>query len=200
MEIAHPPTIILDNSMMIFFSEDRSTTLTGSTQTDTKPAPRNIAFITVPTNFANSTEVNSEIGSRVWLTNYTIDTLDAAQWEHVMRIKAAKIKQNIILLVYEVWGQTEYIRTDFMTIDSNGAILASPQQMPYPLRLSPTDSMELSSAQHIFFGTDYTGTKMIRFHLKKVPKKREPEDCTILALFDVFVDFFVDIFNSIFGS
>lgn len=175
-EIAHPAAIQADGKyIMIFASEFPSldNSITGSTIN----APRNLGFVALSSDFSTivsdgdsstggfynfgggwSSQSNEGI---IQLTDFTPDETDSSNWDSATRIKAAKVGDDDILLFYEVWSPSKYRRTEYMVIDTSGDVVTSPTRMPFPLRLNPTDEIEVTDDGNIKFyaGWDNTITK-----------------------------------------
>ena len=92
-------------------------------------APRNIAFVKMSADLQSvlstgATETGGfytfggtwraqENKGVVWLTDFTPPAQNAAMdsWEAATRIKCARVKDDSIIMIYEVWSATSYIRT-----------------------------------------------------------------------------------------
>lgn len=183
-EIAQPPAHIRsDGSIMIIFSGERPS-LDNSYAVDDLNAPRNLGVVIVsPFLDAIVSEGESSKGGYfdfggtwhhqlnegiIWLTDLTPDTLDENEWENAVRIKTAPLKDDKILIFYEVWSPSTYIRTDMMIINTEGAIIFGSSPMSYPLRLSPSDEPTVTEEGDIvFFGMDETDEKLVRFYFQE---------------------------------
>jgi len=70
-----------------------------------------------------------------WLMNYKNKDLKNAS-----RLKAVKLAENKILLLWEVWTPSSYVNTYAMTVDSLGnKLITAPIALGSHLRLSPSD-------------------------------------------------------------
>lgn len=86
----------------------------------------------------------------IWLTNFGRDesrtegfrqqyedgTNDLS--ENVSRLKHARLDDNKIILVYEIWNQTDYQYSAYMVINDKGEKVIGHTQICYPLRLHRT--------------------------------------------------------------
>jgi hypothetical protein len=70
----------------------------------------------------------------VWLTHYL--NKNSA---NVSRLKAVKLAENKILLLWEAWNLNRYVNTYAMTVDSLGAVLKSPMALGKHVRLNRSD-------------------------------------------------------------
>ena len=70
-----------------------------------------------------------------WLTDYP--DLNS----NVSRLKTAKISEDKIFLLWEVWTGNEYRYTSYMLADGNGNQIGEKQNLCYPLRLDKADDM-----------------------------------------------------------
>jgi hypothetical protein len=70
----------------------------------------------------------------VWLTHYLNKNKT-----NVSRLKAVKLAENKILLLWEVWNPTNYVNTSAMIVDSVGTVLNAPFVLSTHLRLSRSD-------------------------------------------------------------
>ena len=182
-EIAHPPAVKRDDgSIIIVFSGERPP-LDNSQAIDNSNNPRNVGLVVVSDDLQSivSTGEDSTGGfynfgggwkdqaneGIIWLTDFTPNEADEDNWENALRVKTAQIAEDLILIFYEVWGSLDYIRTDVMGIDTEGNIVFEPVNMPFPLRLAPTDDVMVEDNVVIFHGSD-GNNKLIRFHLEEV--------------------------------
>ena len=70
-----------------------------------------------------------------WLTDFP----DLSS--NVSRLKTAKISEDKIFLMFEVWTPDQYRYTSFMYTDGNGKPLGPHKNLCYPLRLEKADDM-----------------------------------------------------------
>ena len=182
-ELAHPPVVQReDGSIMVIFAGERpalDNTNTGSSMN----APRNIGMVTVSGDLQTILSEgwtsrggfydflgewkDQENEGIVWLTDFTPNESDHEKMESAVRIKTAPLEPNFILILYEVWGPRTYIRTDIMAIDDMGEIVFDPSPIPFDLRLTPTDRVDVVNGKVVFFGADETGNKVIRFQIEQ---------------------------------
>ena len=88
-------------------------------------------------------------------------------------MKAARLGEDKIFIFYEIWSPNSYKRSEYMVINVDGDILTEPTEMPYPLRLCPTDIVEVTDDEFIvFYGGD--GSVMTRYHLSLNRDTDEP--------------------------
>ena len=164
---------------MIIFSGEKDS-LNNSKATGTVNAPRNIGFVKVSSDlsiikskgitenggyysYAGTWTSQKNEGIK-WLTNFTPNQSDEDKWLHASRIKVAKLSNNLILIFYEVWASSGYIRTEYMGINPFGKQTIRKQKAEFPFRLTPTDIVEVSDGCAIF----YDGTsrqELIRYSL-----------------------------------
>jgi len=180
-EIAQPPALKrTDGSLMIIFAGENPP-LDNSQATSFLNAPRNIGLVVVSDDLQNilSTGQDSSGGfynfgggwssqsntGIIWLTNFT-PNVSSSNYESALRIKTAQIDSNLILIFYEVWLPQSYLRTEIMAIDAAGEVIMPRTQMPYSLRLSPTDKVVVENGEAIFIGYDSSERSLARFHFE----------------------------------
>ena len=168
---------------MIIFSGEKPA-LDNSKAVTNFNAPRNIALVKVSADLqtilsTGATEAGGfytfggswkalENSGVVWLTDFTPPATHVAMdtWEAATRMKCARVKDDSIIIIYEVWSATAYLRTEYMGIDKDGAINVAKAVSPFDFRLTPTDEIHSNAnGDIIFYSASASSKKVVRYVL-----------------------------------
>jgi len=184
-EIAEPPLVTRpsDGSHLVLFAAE-SPSLDNAKVLYNLNSPRNLGLVIVSEDLATVRNIaghDAEVGGYYdkkgqwkdlvnkvkWLTDFTPDAdRECDCMESAVRIKTVRCG-NLVLLLYEVWRPKEYLRTEVMAIDDDGNVVVEATTLPYMLRLTPTDPIELGDDGHIYFyGASSPDDSLIRFRLE----------------------------------
>jgi hypothetical protein len=147
-EIGHPGVVEVDGGILTFFAGEQpplDNTMIG----DYLNAPRDLGFVkvsqdlqTIQSNgeketggFYNygggwSEQENEGIN---WLTAFS--SID----ESVSRLKTYKISSSRVVLTYEIWTATDYVRSVALEVDANGTVLRGEWDTTFAMRLPVAD-------------------------------------------------------------
>jgi hypothetical protein len=70
-------------------------------------------------------------------------------WKNVSKLKHVKFESGDMMLVYEIWNQTDYQYTAYTILDSKAATLVPETKICYPIRLHRTESLVLTSSGNV---------------------------------------------------
>jgi hypothetical protein len=66
-------------------------------------------------------------------------------WKNVNKLKHVKLENGDIMLVYEIWNQTDYHYTAYQVLDEYAAPMVKETKICYPIRLHRTESLLLDT-------------------------------------------------------
>jgi len=189
-ELAQPAAIQTgDKYIMIFSGEFPS--LDNSVTSDEINAPRNLGFVALSSDF--NTIVSEGVSSSggfynfgggwapqsnegiIQLTDFTPGETNPNNWDSAIRIKTAKVSDTL-LIFYELWSPSAYKRTEYMVIDMSGTVVTNPTRMPFPLRLNPTDEVEVTNDGAVTFYAGSSST-ITKYYLKLKDSSDPPSFC-----------------------
>jgi len=175
-ELGHPGIVDVNDGILAFFAAEKPS-LDNSVVGEIMTAPRNVAFVKVPKDFWTQPHTALSPGpverggmysfdgiwqdqvnmGVVWLTSYA--SLDSS----VSRLKTVELADKI-LLMWEIWTKTSYVRSEYMIVDSNGNILVPVTAMDYPLRLTPQDDLKVVGGRPVALVGDSDG-RLVRYEI-----------------------------------
>jgi len=177
-ELAHNAVIEVDNSsalLVIFAGEYPS--LDNSKVGTSHNAPRNIAFVKVPSDMDNKnvlsdgpvekshfynfggTKVDQENKGIVWLTGWNNKELDNAS-----RLKAISLGTGKILVLFEKWTPSAYVSTHLMGLNENGAVIHPESTSNYNFRIPFADEIQKTNFGSVIFYSGLPG-KLVRYEV-----------------------------------
>lgn len=166
-----------DDALLVIFAGEQPS-LDNKLAVEPLNAPRNIGFVKVPKNMEDKSVLSegpTETGGFYtftgawsptenkginWLTDFT--SLD----ENAGRIKVTKLSNGEILVLFEIWTETEFVSTNVMTLDHDGKITRGPRVVTskWPLRLPFADEIESTSSNTAVFYAGAPG-KVMRYEI-----------------------------------
>ena len=100
-----------------------------------------------------------------WLTDLT--SLD----ENASRLKATKLSNGEILILFETWTGTMFVSSNAMTIDQYGQVLRLPRPSRFPFHMPFADELVSTGSNTAVFYAGAAG-KLVRYEVSLDP---EPE-------------------------
>ena len=101
--------------------------------------------------------------------------------ENASRLKATKLSNGQILVLYELWTGTKYVSSNLMTIDESGKITRAPRASTYGFRMPFSDEILTTSSNTAVFYAGAPG-KLTRYEVSLAPTK----GMDWIVRFDVF--------------
>uniref|UniRef100_A0A7S4Q871 Uncharacterized protein n=1 Tax=Alexandrium monilatum TaxID=311494 RepID=A0A7S4Q871_9DINO len=151
-ELGHQGVVEVMDGLLVFFSGEQPP-LDNSRVGAVLNEARNVGFVKVGKDLTQRTILSSGAtetggfytfgGSWSTQTNEGVNFLTSfsSTDESASRLKTAYLGSKGILLYWEVWTRTNYVRTQLMLVDANGAQLLSPWSLSPPMRLAIQDDL-----------------------------------------------------------
>ena len=180
-----------DNALLVLFSGERPP-LDNSQALKSHNAPRNIGFVKVPRDMSDKSVLSegpTETGGFYdfgggwspqenkgvnWLTEFT------SMEENASRLKAAKLSDGQILVLYETWTGNAYVSTNLMTIDEDGKITRNPRASKFGFRMPFADEILSTSSSTAVFYSGAAG-KLSRYEVSLMSES-EGTNCWLPCL------------------
>lgn len=172
-EIGHPGIVEVDDGMLVFFAGEQPP-LDNTKIGDYVNAPRDLGFVKVSKDLQTIMspgdqetggfyQYNGQWSSQ---TNAGINfiTSSTSVDESVSRLKTFKLAANRILLTFEVWTRSEFVRTEFMVVDATGAVLTNRWQTGFPMRLAIADDGAVIGGKAIAYAGTSEGS-IVRYEI-----------------------------------
>jgi len=172
-EIGHPGVVEVEDGLLVFFAGEQPA-LDNTKIGANINAPRDIGFVKVSKdlqsilspgvtetggfyNYGGNWQDQTNEGIHFLTTSSSID-------ESVSRLKTFKLSADRILLTFEVWTPTEFVRTEFMVVDANGGVVAERWHVCFPMRLAIADDGALIGGKAVAYAGG-PGGRLIRYEI-----------------------------------
>lgn len=159
-EIAHPGLVEASDGLLVFFAGEKEP-LDNSEVGKIMNVPRNLAFVKVSQDLQTvlSSGPEEKGGFYSYFGSWTNQTNKGVTWltsntaieEAVSRIKSVRVEPGKILLLWELFSESDYQKSQAMLVDDNGAPLSQIITWSYPVRLSLADDAATSTGQVVFY-------------------------------------------------
>ena len=175
----HDRTQVDGDALLVLFSSERPS-LDNSLAVLNHNAPRNIGFVKVPRDMSDTSVLSdgpTETGGFYnfgggwspqenkgvnWLTQFT------SMEENASRLKATKLTNGEILILFEIWTGTEYVSSNMMTIDQDGEITRTPRASRLPFHMPFADEVKSTNSNTAVFFAGAEG-KLVRYEVSLDP-------------------------------
>lgn len=175
-EIAHPATIEVDDSYLVFFSGEVPDGLNGAKTGAVLNAPRNAAFVRVPKDLTSDAVLSDgpvDFGGFYDFTGkwtpqtdegITLLTEFTTLAQNVMHMKTARLAPGKNVITWELWEPATFNQTQFMVVDDTGSVVVPPTTLNFPLRLPADDEPRVVGSRTVFYSGTVDG-KLARYEL-----------------------------------
>ena len=170
--------------MLVLFSGEKPP-LDNSMAVESHNAPRNIGFVKVPQDMTDTRVLSAgakETGGFYnfgggwspqenkginWITDFK------SMEENASRLKATKLSNGQILILFETWTGTKYVSSNVMTVDQNGQVTRASRASKYPFRMPFADEILSTGSNTAVFFTGDEG-KLVRYEVSLDPSSAPP--------------------------
>ena len=193
-----------NQALLVLFSGEKDLLNNGLAKTGRNHnAPRNIGFVKVPRVIDNDMDEQNPVvlsdgpvkkggfwnnfNKKNVLTDWEPYTNKGVQWltdftsmdENACRIKVAKLSRNRILILYEIWTATNYVKTMMMMIDDRGRQTLPPRPIGFDMRMPFADEILVIDPLTVVLYAG-AGDKLVQYRVSLKDSAR-PDRCPQMA-------------------
>ena len=181
--------------MLVLFSGEKPSLDNGMAVTSHN-APRNIGFVKVPRDMRDRTVLSdgpTEKGGFYnfgggwsaqenkgvnWVTKFT------SMEENASRLKATKLSNGQILVLFETWTGDTFVSSNAMTLDHDGKITRTPSASKVPFHMPFSDEIISTDSTTAVFYSAVQG-KLVRYEVSLDPPRLVQDMGAVSGLFAI---------------